>query len=191
MVRRKIDRHGLGRGDQAVQPSPESSGAFRVGHAAPFTSGWPTWYNNRMPKIEYIARGLAIADGRVLLCRNVRDGYRYLPGGHIEFGETGADALAREMMEETGLKVRVGPPISTVEVFFGQGKDRHHEVNVLFHVESVGGSWGEEVPSLERSIAFDWVEDLSAAGFRPAVIGRIVQDVLRGDAPPHFVSSRE
>ncbi len=58
-----------------------------------------------MNEIEVIARGLCIRDGKVLLCRHIKQAYNYLPGGHVEFGESATDALAREMMEEAGVAV--------------------------------------------------------------------------------------
>ena len=51
---------------------------------------------------ETIARGVCIQNGKVLLCRAKGGATTYLPGGHIEFGETGRVALVREMKEETG-----------------------------------------------------------------------------------------
>ncbi|GAB3655734.1 NUDIX hydrolase [Actinocorallia lasiicapitis] len=46
--------------------------------------------------------------GRVLLLRNERDEWE-LPGGKIEAGESPRDAVAREIGEETGWTVTVGP----------------------------------------------------------------------------------
>jgi ADP-ribose pyrophosphatase YjhB (NUDIX family) len=53
------------------------------------------------------------ADGRVLLVRQSHDGRDIwmLPGGMIEDGENAAEAAVREVFEETGLKIRVGPLI--------------------------------------------------------------------------------
>jgi 8-oxo-dGTP pyrophosphatase MutT (NUDIX family) len=50
------------------------------------------------------------ADDRVLLVR-AANGRFYLPGGRIESGESGAEALEREVAEECGLKVRVSGPL--------------------------------------------------------------------------------
>ncbi len=38
-----------------------------------------------------------------------------LPGGRVELGETTANAVIREVEEETGLKVTLGPLIDTVD----------------------------------------------------------------------------
>lgn len=40
-----------------------------------------------------------------------------LPGGHIETGESAAEAAAREVLEETGLVVDVGELLATALVF--------------------------------------------------------------------------
>jgi 8-oxo-dGTP diphosphatase len=123
-----------------------------------------------MKQIECIARGLATRDGLVLACRSVKHGYRYLPGGHVEFGESAADALAREFLEETGLRVVPGEPRLVAEVRFG----KHHEVNTVFHVEHADGPWPERVESLEPKLAFDWLPMETLLGdsgrLRPAAI---------------------
>src|SRR6478752_3952142 len=43
--------------------------------------------------------------------------YRLL-GGTIEFGELGADAVRRELREELGVEIEVGPRIATIENIF-------------------------------------------------------------------------
>ncbi len=49
--------------------------------------------------------------GRLLMIRRGHEpglGLWSIPGGRIEPGETDADALTREMLEETGLEVEIG-----------------------------------------------------------------------------------
>lgn len=61
--------------------------------------------------------GVIINDGRVVLIRRRFEplaGQWSLPGGTVDVGETLEAATAREMLEETGLEVEVGP---IVEVF--------------------------------------------------------------------------
>ena len=57
------------------------------------------------------------ADGRLLLIRRGREpeaGRWSLPGGRVEPGETAAEATAREVAEETGLRVEVGDEVGAV-----------------------------------------------------------------------------
>ena len=107
--------------------------------------------------IETIARGVCIADGKVLLCFPKDRSYAYLPGGHIEFGETGRVALVREMKEETGLDATAGELLGVVESSFVQKGERHCEINLVYRMEVE--KWrGGEVESCEDWICFDWVE---------------------------------
>ncbi len=110
-------------------------------------------------RIETIVRGFALNGGRLLLCR-AQAGYFYLPGGHIEFGESATDALIREFAEETGLPISVGPLLLTTEARFTQDGTDRHELNLMFHVEHAG-PWPDTVPSREDDIGFEWV-DLAA-----------------------------
>jgi ADP-ribose pyrophosphatase YjhB (NUDIX family) len=58
--------------------------------------------------------------GRLLLIRRGHApslGLWSLPGGRIEPGETAAAAAAREVKEETGLEVEVGPLLQTVDLW--------------------------------------------------------------------------
>ena len=46
-------------------------------------------------------------DGLVLLEKRSDNGWWGLPGGHVEIGESAQDAVVREVLEETGLRVEV------------------------------------------------------------------------------------
>ena len=125
--------------------------------------------------IEVIARGLWVCSGRVLLCRNVAHNFLYLPGGHVEFAEPAAEALARELAEECNTPVAVGPLLLATEESFTDvprpGSSRapraHHELNLvfamaaagqlpMFHVEHPADP--PPIQSVEPDIAFDWIE---------------------------------
>jgi mutator protein MutT len=53
-------------------------------------------------------KGVCIRDGHVVLVKNSRDEWE-LPGGKLERGETPEACVAREIEEELGLAVTVGP----------------------------------------------------------------------------------
>jgi ADP-ribose pyrophosphatase YjhB (NUDIX family) len=110
--------------------------------------------------IETIARGLIRSGSRVLLCRSVKHDYHYLPGGHIEFGEPARVALARELMEESGLEARVGPLLLTEEQVFTQKGKNRHEITLIFRVDQLGpaAAMPDAVPSLEKHIEFVWAD---------------------------------
>lgn len=109
--------------------------------------------------IEVLARGVARVRGCVLLCRNRKHGYCYLPGGHVEFGEPAAVALAREFEEECGIQVKVGGFCFAHEQVFRQRGKLRHELSLVFHVElpeTHAGGPPATVPSLEEHIEFIW-----------------------------------
>ena len=109
--------------------------------------------------IETIARGVCIVDGKVLLCLPKDRSYSYLPGGHIEFGETGREALVREMKEETGLAATAGELLGIVESSFVQKGEKHCEINLIYKMSLASGlSPSSPLSALEDWICFDWID---------------------------------
>ena len=123
-------------------------------------------------QIEIIARGVMIHTNYVLLCRNMKHGYHFLPGGHVEFGEPAAVALKREFTEECGLPVAVGKLLLTHEHIYTRKSGPRHEVNLVFHVErggAVAGEVSQPIRSKEPKIEFDWISsaELGTIELRP------------------------
>lgn len=125
--------------------------------------------------IETIARGVAVRDGKILLCKAKGGTSAYLPGGHIELGETGREALIREIKEETGLDSTAGRFLGVVENSFVQKGKKHSEINLVYELEleSPDGT----VSAAEDWIEFEWRElsDIDAANLLPEAF-RVLKD---------------
>ena len=125
--------------------------------------------------IEIIARGVCIREGRLLLCRAKGGKTTYLPGGHVEFGETGRQALVREVREELGAASETGAFLGCVENAFLQHGKPHAEVNLVYalDVPSLRDATGALLPPVAQEdwISFEWrplsdLGDLLPAAFR-------------------------
>jgi len=125
--------------------------------------------------VETIARGVCIRDGKVLLCRAKGGKTTYLPGGHIEFGETGAEALVREIREELGVESTCGEMLGVVENAFLQHGRPHAEINLVYALTVHGSLF--DVHSAEDWIEFEWrdLADLENANLLPAEMVGIVR----------------
>ena len=120
------------------------------------------------PDRPIVGVGAVILDGegRVVLIKRRYEplkGHWSLPGGMVEVGETLEAALSREMLEETGLVVNIGP---VVEVFDRIMRDeeqrvRYHFVLVDYVCWAVSGTLqaGSDVDDAM------WVEEGNLAPF--------------------------
>ena len=119
--------------------------------------------------IETIARGVCVRDGRLLLCRAKGGRSTYLPGGHVEFGETGRAALVREVREELGVDSSAGAFLGALENSFVQNGRPHAEINLVYELRLADGVDAEGLSSREDWIEFLWhdVSDLASVTLLP------------------------
>lgn len=93
-------------------------------------------YDNPAPT----ASALVIHDGRLLLTRRARDPYAGMwdvPGGFIEPLEHPAEAVQRELLEETGLEVEVGELSGIHTDVYGEGGVA--TLNLFYLASVIGG----------------------------------------------------
>lgn len=139
--------------------------------------------------VEVIARGVCVVDGQLLLCHGKKAALTYLPGGHIEFRETGRQALVREIREEMGREAVAGRFLGCCEHCFMQKGEPHAEINLVFELTVPGLVPGAPVEAAEAWIGFRWqpLDQLDAARLEPAPLRRLISAWL--EAPGgHFVS---
>lgn len=103
-------------------------------------------------QMELIVRALIIRNRKILVCQTNGRSYYFLPGGHVEFGETMQEALKRELYEELEAKIVRSQFIGGFENLFEQDGEKKHEVSFIFHVD-IDIS---EVVAKEEHISFYW-----------------------------------
>lgn len=107
-------------------------------------------YGPRLGKEGKLRLGCSAAvfdgQGRILLTRRADNGQWCLPGGRMESGESAAEACEREVLEETGLRVRVKRLVGVYShpdqlVIYPDG-NKAHIVALHFEAQVIGGELG-------------------------------------------------
>lgn len=127
--------------------------------------------------------GVAVVEGKLLLGRMRQAGWWCVPGGRIEAGESGAQALSRELREELPTTAgEVGPLCAVIETAFTHADVHYQEVGLYFRIEglqpSEAGLTGREG---ELELVFHWwpLIELDQVDVRPPPL----RDVARGTQP--------
>lgn len=137
-----------------------------------------------MGRPRLTAWGLCVDGARVLVQFSADEAFFRLPGGTIEWGETAAEALERELHEEYELASQVGELVMVYENLFANDGRRRHEV-VLVHSFSCELPPGGIRHREHNDVHLDWRSpaQLDGRATSPARLALVAFD------PPHHLRS--
>jgi len=133
-------------------------------------------------QFHYLARGVVIVDGMILLVHQMGADNTFLPGGHIEKRESAKQALVREIQEELGMCPTIQRFLGAVEHAWPEDTLTNHEINLLFEVEIEGLTSDEPPASLEPHLEFLWVEpsQLADVNLQPCALVALLNTGTEG-----------
>ncbi len=142
----------------------------------------------RKDKIHVLSRAVIVNQGHILLCKtlDLPKAFYFLPGGHIEHGESAKEAVLRELQEEAGVKeCTIKRSLGCLEYSFEPGHSRichNHEYNFVF--EATSPSLKKQIPiaRLEDHIELFWfpLDHLFIIDFRPEPLQDLLKKWLDG-----------
>lgn len=142
-----------------------------------------------MEQIEIIARGVCVQNGKILLAYFKEKEYYFLPGGHVEHGESIFQALKREILEETGLSAQIKDLAFVFEHTWKNKERLVHEMNYILTYDIREAP--EDIPAKVDHLKFVWVpiEQFNAITFLSKEIRGYVDKVIEGDSGLRFFST--
>ena len=120
------------------------------------------------PQRPFLAVSAAIVrDGRILVVRRARapaHGLYTLPGGVVEVGETLVEAVAREVLEETGMTIE---PVALAGFREAVARDAQDRVERHFVILCFAARWQAGEPVLNEELdEARWLEPAELAGLK-------------------------
>lgn len=132
------------------------------------------------PRVRVAA--VVVKGDSILLVRHEKAGAAYwlLPGGGVDFGEPLAEALRREVREETCLEVSVGDLVLASDSIAPDGS--RHVVNLCFEGEVTGGELGQGSDERVVEARYVPVEELQELTLHPDLRAELSRGIESGFA---------
>lgn len=141
-----------------------------------------------MRYVRTSAKALIIRDGKMLAIR-LQDGqesFHIMPGGGQEPGEPLPEAVAREVAEELGVRVRVGELVFVME---GTQGEPFHRVDLVFRCEYRGEIEQAALHGDTNQVGCDWLDiaTLNHSTLYPSRLRRAIMNLYEGKPQPVYL----
>lgn len=112
-----------------------------------------------------IVRSIISNNKKILLCKNLEGNHYFLPGGHIEHGETAEEALDRELIEEISQKPLTKKYLTKVHNSYIKDGKKFEELFFVYKVDLKD----HNILCTEKHIEYHWVEieSIDYINFKP------------------------
>lgn len=140
---------------------------------------------------HHLSRGVLIRNGKLLVAHAIGQNNTFLPGGHIEFGESAKVTLIREWKEELGIDCTITKFLGVVEHKWMAKGILQCEVDQLFEVNCDALQDDQNPKSQEDHIEFFWldVEKLDENNLQPFPLRKLLKNYMNGITDTWWASS--
>ncbi len=142
-----------------------------------------------------LARAVIIDNDHILLYKtlDMRENFFFLPGGHVEHGESAKEALKREMIEETGCEVIIKRFLGCIENIFENSescKCHNHDYSFIFEVESKSLNMRTQLFNFDDRMELSWMSlsELSNIPFKTEALKKLIPKWLNDNLNEAFGS---
>lgn len=136
------------------------------------------------------AKALILHEGRLLAIRidDHGDVFYIMPGGGQQAGELLPEAVAREVAEETGLRVSVGDLAFVIE---GAQGERSHRVDLVFHCHLLCDAPDAAPHTDTNQTGYAWLDvaTLNRAPLYPSRLRRPIMALAAGLPGPVYLGN--
>jgi ADP-ribose pyrophosphatase YjhB (NUDIX family) len=141
----------------------------------------------------YRVGAIIVHDRKLLVEQNLKDGYCFVPGGRVEYGESAIEVITRELREELGEDIEVGRMVIMSDNEFEIHGERYHEAAPYFLVELAADSsllnrYGT-FEGAESGTTFSWLpfDEIESANLFPPFLRERIQKIPQ--TPEYVVHS--
>lgn len=130
-------------------------------------------------RFNHRTAGLLIHDGKILVMKDERSPYFYLPSGRIALHETSEEAILREIREELETEVTVDRLIWIIESYFQErvSGEKFHEMAFYYQLSPSAdllakGKVFHQYEGGKHDLTFRWVplDEMKNLDFQPAFL---------------------